>query len=260
MSGPSSERAREPARRFARAWDDYAARARPEAGHWPGDEWGDERLWSAWFRRLFEEQGVASWRRAIEIGPGAGKYTARVLAASEARLLALDVSERFRRLCEQRLHDWIERDRLRVHAIVECDPDPVARSWREAGWEGDVDAVFAIDTLVHLTVTQVAALLLSATSVLAPGGKFVGTFADATSEAGVRKLVADLDRVVRGGGDPATGCFHWSSPEIVRSLARHLGYEVVLCDLDPEHRRDGHFVLRFADAERAAAGRALRGS
>jgi hypothetical protein len=47
--------------------------------------------------------------------------------------------------------------------------------------------------------------------------------------------------------------FHWSSPEVMRALAEHFGFDVEVCDLDPYHRRDGHLVLRFARPAVAAA-------
>lgn len=245
--------------KFASAWDDYAARSQPPPGGWPGDEWGDERLWSAWFTRLFEPCGVAKWRRAIEVGQGAGKYTARVLAAAPGcELLAIDVSERFQTLCARRLAAEVAAGRLHFARVDERDSDPVAREAARRDWSGSVDAVFSIDTLVHLTMHQLAALLLGATAALKPGGWFIGTFADGTSEGGLRKLISDVPRVLAAGGDPATGCFHWSSPQAIAALARCCGFEVVRCDLDPEHRRDGHFVLRLADLAAAAAARARR--
>lgn len=247
---------------FSSAWDDYVAqRAQLQSAgaRWPGDEWGDEQLWSAWFRRLFEPCGVGSWRRAVEIGPGAGKYTQRVLEAGPAEVLALDVSAQFQEQCRQRLAAHVAGGRLHLKLIDERDPDALAGAARSLEWAGEVDAVFSIDTLVHLTLTQVTALLLSATEVLRPGGWFIGTFANVTSPAGMKKLVGDVDRVLRGGGDPATGCFHWSSPDALRAVAVHCGYDAVICDLDPEHQRDGHLVLRFANAARAEAARAGRG-
>ncbi len=245
---------------FGAAWDDYARRTAPASGAWPGDEWGDEKLWSAWFRRLFEPFGVAGWKRAIEIGPGSGKYTSRVLAAGPCEVLALDVSEQFQSLCARRLAAEVAARRLHLKLIDERDPHALRAAARERGWLGGVDAVVSIDTLVHLTTTQIAMLLLDATEALRPGGVFIGTFADATSPAGRKKLVADIDRVVAAGGSPDTGCFHWTSPEAIRSLGRAFGYDVPLCELDPEHGRDGLFVLRFADATRAAEARAARGS
>ncbi len=245
--------------KFAAAWDDYAARSQPPPGGWPGDEWGDERLWSAWFRRLFEPCGVATWKHAIEVGPGAGKYTARVLAAAPAvELLALDVSEQFQKLCRQRFAKEVTQGRVVLALIDERDANAVSRAATQQGWSGRVDALFSIDTLVHLTAHQLAALLLGATEVLQLGGWFIGTFADGTSANGLRKLVGDVPRVLAANSDPTTGCFDWSSPEAIRALAQYCGYDVVLCDLDPEHRRDGHFVLRYANATVAAAARALR--
>jgi SAM-dependent methyltransferase len=258
MADPNQATPGAPEGGFASAWDDYAARARPPQGKWVGDEWGDEQLWTAWFARLFTPHDVKKWKRAIEIGQGSGKYTRLVLAAGDATVLALDVSEKLLEVCAKRLAAEVAAGRLKLKQIGERDPDALARAAREAGFERDVDAVYSIDTLVHLTTTQLAALLLSATEVLRPGGCFIGTFANATSEAGLDKLVADVDRVVRGGGAPSTGCFHWSSPEVIRALAQRFGYSVVLCDLDPEHRRDGHFVLRLADPAKAAAARSHR--
>lgn len=245
--------------KFAAAWDDYAARATPPPGRWPGDEWGDEALWSAWFARLFEPYGVATWRRAIEIGPGAGKYTARVLAAApQLELLALDVSERFQELCRQRFSKEVTQGRLLLARIDERDDRAVARAAAQVGWSGEVDALFSIDTLVHLTLHQLAALLLGATEALRAGGWFIGTFADGTSPAGLRKLVGDVPRVLQANGDPASGCFHWSSPQGITALAQFCGFDVVRCDLDPSHQRDGHFVLRYANPAVATAARALR--
>ena len=243
---------------FAQAWDRYVAQSVPPTSAWPGDEWGDAAQWRALFDRLFVPHGVAGWQRALEIGPGGGKYTELVLRAGAAQVAALDVSAAFQRACVQRLSADVASGRLLPRLVDERDPDAVERVAAELGWTGRVDAVFSIDTLVHLTATQITALLLSATRALRLGGVFVGTFADATSARGQAKLLADLDRVLRAGGDPATGCFHWSAPAVLRALAGRLGYEVTLCGLDPHHERDGHFVFTFADPAAAAAAEALR--
>jgi SAM-dependent methyltransferase len=250
----------EPAQRgrFAAAWDDYVRHAGPGGARWPGDEWGDEALWRRWFADLFVPYGVAGWERAIEIGQGSGKYTAMVLAAGHATVAALDVSPQFQAVCAQRLATEVAAGRLHLRTIDERDPDALAHAAAALGWTGRTDAVFSIDVLVHLTTTQIAALLLAATRALRPGGVFVGTFADATSDAGRHKLLQDVDRVVGAAGDPTTGCFHWTSPEIVRALASRCGYTVELCRTDPFHGRDGQFVLRFSDPAAAAAADRLR--
>lgn len=245
-------------RRFSSAWDRYVEAAPPAAGRWPGDEWGDAALWQAWFARLFEPFGVARWQRAIEIGPGSGKYTELVLRGCAGRVLALDVSPQFQAACAARLADRIASGRLLLRLIDELDPDALQNAAHAVGWDDGIDAVFSIDTLVHLTVTQITALLLSATQVLAVGGVFIGTFADATCPRGQQKLIADVDRVIRAGGDPTSGCFHWTSAEVIRALALRCGYTVELCGLDPMHERDGQFVLRFSDPAAAAVAIALR--
>lgn len=244
--------------KFASAWDQYVEQAPAGRVRWPGDEWGDEALWRTWFERLFVAFGVAQWQRAIEIGQGSGKYTEMVLRNSGATVVALDVSARFQSVCAQRLATDITAGRLLLRSIDERDAAPLPASVQDLGWGGLVDAVYSIDTFVHLTTTQIVALLMSATRVLRPGGLFVATFADATSAAGQAKLIADVDRVMRAVGDPSTGCFHWTSPEILRGLATRCGYAVELCATDTFHGRDGQCVFRYRDPQAAAAAHALR--
>lgn len=244
--------------KFASAWDRYVDEARRSGQAWPGDDWGDAVLWNAWFQRLLGDFGAARWQRAVEIGQGTGKYTSRALAAGPVQVLACDVSERFLGLCRERLAEHVASGRLRTAQLDERDPDGIADAVRAAGWSGTVDAVFSIDTLVHLTFTQVTAVMLAATQALRDGGVLAFTFACGTSEPGRKKLLADLDRVLRAGGDPVTGCFHWVSPELVRETAKALGFEVAICDVDPLHGRDGHFVGRLVDRAKANAAQALR--
>jgi SAM-dependent methyltransferase len=240
---------------FSASWDQYADASRRAGQRWPGDDWGDEELWRRWFARLLEAQGVASWRRAVEIGQGTGKYTRMVLDAGPAEVLACDVSATFLELCRERLQPQVEAGRLHLRRISSVDPDALRDAAAGQGWLGSVDAVYSIDTLVHVPFTQIAGYLLQATEILRPGGWVVISFADGTTEAGRRKLFADLHRVIRGGGHPTTGCFHWIAPELLRTTAEAIGYRVALCEPDDAHRRDGHFVAEFADPDRARAAR-----
>ena len=243
---------------FATAWDRYVDVAKQAGQAWPGDDWGDATLWDAWCRRLLLDHGAATWRRAVEICQGTGKYTSRLLAASSCTVLACDVSERFLSLCRDRLAEHVASGRLRTRLIDERDPDGVAAAVGNEHWTGAVDAVFSIDTLVHLTFTQLTAIMLAATSALKDRGLLAFTFACGTSEPGRKKLLADLDRVLKEGSNPTTGCFHWVSPELVRTTAEALGFQVLVCDVDPMHGRDGHFVGRFVDGARAMNAQALR--
>lgn len=243
---------------FAAAWDEYAARSKPSAGRWPGDEWGSPELWRAWFQRLMVPAGVAQWRRAVEIGQGGGKYTALVLEAGCHEVMACDVSKQFLDVCAKRFAQEVADGRLRLRPIAEDDPYALQAAARDADWLGTIDAIYSIDTLVHVEFTAIAAYLLAATELLRIGGHVILTFADGTSDAGFRKLVADADRTIKDRGHPRTGCFRWISPELARSTASRMGFDVLICDLDPEHQRDGHLLARFADPDRASAARALR--
>lgn len=242
---------------FASAWDRYVADHLPQQ-RWPGDDWGNEELWNRWFQHLFGDLDVQGWTRAVEIGQGTGKYTRRVLEAGCREVLACDVSRRFLDLCRARQADLVGAGRLHLRSIDERDPDAVVTRCDELGWTGTVDCLFSIDTMVHLPLTAVACQLLNATLYLRAGGYVVLTFADATTDAGLQKLVTDMSRTLQHQGDPTTGCFHWISPELLRSVASRLGYEVVRASPDPEHQRDGHFIARFTDPHAAKRVRALR--
>ena len=71
---------------YARYWDRYVEEDlhKVQAGRddleWPGDEWGTPELWEQYYRSMFVQLGGAeTWRRAVEIGQGSGKYTVKVL-------------------------------------------------------------------------------------------------------------------------------------------------------------------------------------
>lgn len=245
---------------YGEAWNEYVENSSGagEDQSWPGDEWGTPELWDRWFHLLFGCTGVQGWERAVEIGQGTGKYTQRVLEAGCKEVLACDVSGQFLELCRQRLSHHVGAGRLHLQQISESNPDAVQEACRERGWIGKVDGLFSMDTFVHLSFTHVVCYLLAATEVLAPGGFVVLTFADGSAEAGFQKLVQDLDRTIRRQGHPTTGCFHWITPALLRQTAERMGYQVIRCEVDPEHHRDGHFVATFEDAQKAAAARALR--
>ncbi len=248
----------QPKNSYGQSWDEFVDNAKGEGQTWPGDDWGNPALWDAWFARLFTPHGVADWQRAVEIGQGTGKYTARVLEAGCREILAVDVSRRFIELCGKRQKASVDANRLHLQQIHELDPRALQQAVEKKGWTGTVDAMFSIDTLVHLTWTQIVAYMLAATEFLRPDGWLIFSFAHGATEPGLRKMIADIDRTITAGGDPTTGCFHWVSPELVAHTANYCGYEVRICDADPEHHRDGHFVGRFHDPERAVRARELR--
>lgn len=246
-------------RRFQKAWDRYAAKA-ARGSDWAGDEWGRPELWQSWFERLFRKTQVESWARAVEIGQGTGKYTRLVLEAGKCEVLACDVSSVFLDYCRRRQASFVEQRRLHLALIKENDPRSIQDACAARGWSGEVDALYSMDALVHLPFTQIACYMLAGTEVLRLGGHLLFSFADGTSAAGHAKLLADIDQAVVRSCDPATACFHWNSPQLIRTFAERIGYEVLVCDLDPIDGRDGHFVARLVDRQLGVAARAARTS
>ncbi len=243
--------------RYAGAWDAYVEAS--AGGGWPGDDWGDPELWRAWFDTILAPAGASEWERAVEIGQGTGKYTAMVLDAGCREVLACDVSQRFLDLCAQRLAGPVAAARLHLHRIDSANPRAIQEACAAHGWTGAVDAVFSIDTMVHVDFNLVAGYLLAGTEVLRSGGTFAMTFADGTSEGGFRKMLGELDGVIAAESDPASLCFRWVTPELVAVTAERMGYEIIRCGPDPHHGRDGILIARFADPERALAAQASRG-
>jgi 16S rRNA A1518/A1519 N6-dimethyltransferase RsmA/KsgA/DIM1 with predicted DNA glycosylase/AP lyase activity len=77
----------------------------------------DSEHWERTFLRLFVRADVSEWKRAIEIGPGSGKYTKKVLGASSAVVRAYDVSEKFLSVCQTRLKSDGDESRLKLKLL-----------------------------------------------------------------------------------------------------------------------------------------------
>jgi SAM-dependent methyltransferase len=230
---------------YVRRWEDLQKR---EGHERPGDEWGTPSGWEWMFDRLFVPAGVATWERAVEIGPGSGKYTLKVLAASSAQIRAYDVSAEFLRVCEERCRTHIDSGRLSLHLLGADRADGLLLDVEEAGWAGEVDALFSIDAMVHVDLQYLVAYLIGAAAILRPGGRLVLTLANAVSPAGFEKLIREIHWTFPAQSSPiGSGKFEWLSPDIVRSLLPRLGFEL---DLFLKDQRDLHLVASLARPER----------
>jgi len=215
-----------------RTWDRYLETWQLEhnADHsyeWPGDEWGTEQSWDDLYRNLFEAAGSAEWRHAVEIGPGSGKYSDRVLRRSAADLRAYDVSADFMRVCERRCGDWIDVGRLSLHLIEGRSPSEVLDDLASAGLVRQVDAFFSIDAMVHVDLQYLVVYFIVAALALREGGKLIVTLSNATSEEGFDKLLHDIAWTYPQQVDPhGSGKFEWLSPELVRFVLSRLGFDV----------------------------------
>ncbi len=237
---------------YAVAWDGYveqylAKAANEPAKSWPGDEWGDPAQWDVVFEALFVPAGVAEWRRAVEIGPGSGKYTLKVLGAGPVTVRAYDVSAAYLQVCEQRCRSEIESGRLSLH-LLGTQPEEMYEELQDAAWRRTVDGFFSIDAMVHVDLQDLVTYLLTAAATLVPGGTLVLSLADATTSGGFDKLLDDIRFFHATQGHPSHK-FEWLSPELVRTVLERLGFE--LYTLSYLNRRDLYVVAHLARPEQA---------
>jgi hypothetical protein len=223
---------------YGRFWDWYVQAWWPDAQksssatlEWPGDEWGTPESWEDVYRQLFVTAGVQSWKRGVEIGPGSGKYTLKVLADSECTVRGYDVSPQFIRICETRCQEWIDRGRLSLHQLSARRPDQMLGEIEACGWRRSVDGFYSIDAMVHVDLQYLVVYLITAALVLRPGGSLVLTLADATSQLGFLKLLQDARGMFPCQDDTdGSGKFEWLSPDIMRTILPALGFELTRLD------------------------------
>jgi cyclopropane fatty-acyl-phospholipid synthase-like methyltransferase len=219
---------------YAQMWDSYVLEWLQlyDSGQlrgdlvWPGDEWGDTALWDSWFDTLFVPAGVGTWKRVVEIGPGSGKYTLRVLTKSHAEVRGYDVSERFMEVCQRRCAEWLNQDRLSLHLLEGNQPDELLVDLEEAGWRRKVDALFSLDSMVHVDLQYLIVYLVTASRTLRLGGALILSLADATSDAGFTYMLENIAWTYPRQGLPS-GKFEWLSPGLIMSVLQRLGFEVV---------------------------------
>ena len=239
---------------YGRYWDHYVERwgktHQPDSEYqWPGDEWGSERGWEGLFQGLFVPAGVKDWRRAVEIGQGSGKYTAKVLANSQAIVRAYDVSPRFLEVCEERCQEWIKGGRLSLHLLSTDRPDRMLSDLSACGWRRTVDGFYSIDSMVHVDLQYLIVYLITAGMTLKPGGKLTLTLADVTREPGFMKLLKDITWTFPAQGSPlGSGKFEWLSPDIVESIFPRLGFRL---DSLINTQRDLRLVASLVDPSAA---------
>lgn len=133
---------------------------------WTGWDWsvrGEEWTLSPEWKQGLIDDVLARWipegSVALEIGPGAGRWT-EALLERVSRLTLVDVSERPLELCMERFE--AAGGRLSFVLSSGCDLPGVA--------DGSIDAVWSFDVLVHVAPQDVAGYLGEIARVLAEGG------------------------------------------------------------------------------------------
>jgi cyclopropane fatty-acyl-phospholipid synthase-like methyltransferase len=216
---------------YGELWDRYVAQAFPKLQEdsggeltYPGQEWGNEGSWQSIFDHLFVPSEVTTWKYAIEIGGGGGKYTERVLRASDdVRVWGFDVSRNFLESTAKRLHPYVDTDRLSLHEIDSERADAMMQIFKDAGLVRKVDAMFSIDAMVHVDLQYLVTYWINAAQVLKKGGRILMTLADPTSEAGFQKIVRDIAKFYKFQGRMCPK-FEYLSTPIVKHVLESLGF------------------------------------
>lgn len=212
-------------------------------------------------QRLFGMADIGSWRRAVEIGVGDARYTAEALRANPAlKLTVFDVSDRLMKAAAAKLPEPVAAGRLGFLPIDPVHPDGILTAFEREHLAREIDAVFSIDAMVHVDMQYQLAYWISAALLLRPGGWLVLQLADATTDAGFGRLVADIRRYFGFQGQ-ACPRFEFQSFGLVRPLLEKLGFDVTYAGhWNPadgsETGRDLFVVAQLARPEEAEALRA----
>ena len=238
-------------------WDDYVSSwtAQRESDVHPGDEWGTAERWEQLFRRMIDVSSrLVTAQRLVELGPGSGKYTEKLLQATRADVLLADVSQEFLRACESRFQEGVASGRVRTLLLRLREPGELYAGLREHGWNGNVDAIVSIDAMVHVDLQYLIVYLLTAALVLDLHGEIILTVADATSAGGFEKLLEDIPWTWKHQGTiRSLSKFDWLSPDLVEGVLDRVGFKPLV--LETVDDRDLLVVARLTDkglAERTA--------
>lgn len=241
-------------------FDDYVERVFPERRErqaadwkWPGDEWVDEGIREATYRRLTHGLDPATVGQVVEIGPGSGKYTELLLERTTARVVAYEISEAFIACLQERCAHFVHAERLRMHHIAWTDNRALLQT-RDTS--GSADLFFGIDVFLMMDFQSVLTYLVSAAAMLGTGGRFFGTFGDGISESGWQRMLRDVGRHSAFDSSPSTR-FHWIDARMIENALIRLGFEDIeiesgpASDLDIARLYVGATLARPMTAERA---------
>ncbi len=170
-----------PSSRYERAWDDYSRFWDRDpffrAYGYLGDEWGSDD----WVRHCVETH-VKPWitpeSRALEIGPGGGRYTIRVAPLCRS-LVCVDASSEMIRRSERRLAH------LGHVEFVKGNGTDLS------GIPGEsVDFAFSFNVFVQLAIEDVYGYLEELKRVLSPDGIAVIHYASLSGDDGWKHFIA----------------------------------------------------------------------
>jgi SAM-dependent methyltransferase len=130
--------------------------------HWKdlGEEWGPkDPRWKATILELAVEPYLKPGARALEIGPGGGRFTEELLRRGPSRLTLVDLAEKCLEMCRQRFGP---EPRL---AYLLGDGRSLA-----GVPDASIDFCFSFDVFVHIEKPELEAYFAELQRVLVPGG------------------------------------------------------------------------------------------
>jgi SAM-dependent methyltransferase len=238
---------------YVQGWDrDKIAHSSSSKLNWPGDEWAEEEEWSKIFQAMFLDFGAADWKNCVEIGPGSGKYTDKLLRQSAAQILAFDVSPAYLEVLSKRLASDLDAGRLHPVLLNGDDASEMLNELKRRQLVRKIDALYSIDAMVHVDFQYLMAYFLTAALCLSNGGRLIMTLPNAVSEYGFEILVEKTKMYYPLQGEPSAK-FEWLCPEMVQQVLERLGFSVQF--LSPfsgiEVDRDLYVIATLVDVERA---------
>lgn len=242
-------------------FDDYVRRVFPSrratAGadwQWPGDEWADSDLREATWRRIVGHCEPGTLKEIVEIGPGSGKYTQMALDRTPAHLTVYEISGAFLEILAERCADAAASGRLDARHIAWTDNEGLLRDYDSR--LGTADLWFAVDVLLMMDFQSTLVYLISAASMLRPGGRLVATFADGGTKSGVERMLRDAGRHSAFDSAACTR-FHWIDRSLLETVLPALGFGKLHIEHGPDDGLDIARLYVQAELVDAEAGRAL---
>jgi len=175
----------------------------------------------------------------LEIGPGRGGWTKKILAGEPAKVYCLDVVSAEHN-CFWEYVGLQAAERVEYHTVTDfsCSALP----------DNSINYVFSFGVFCHISYSGISEYLKNLRPKLAPGANCFIMFADADKYRGLcgnNGFVCEMDGRAYASydGDPSPGRWYWVGTERFCDLLRSLGYEVVAPDVNV-YPRDPicHFV------------------
>lgn len=127
-----------------------------------GEEWTPDPVWKQEILKYSLVPHLERGRDVLEIGPGAGRWTAELLAYAPTRLIGVDLSENCVTLCRERFAD-VPAAEFHVNdgrslAVVD---------------DASIDFVWSFDVFVHMELDTIRQYLAELARVMRPGARAV---------------------------------------------------------------------------------------